>query len=358
MSEYVIPIHGIIGKKEHENDVNTYVCLSDLSNHLENAKNFDTIILDIDSKGGNCNEEILIENSIKALNKNLVSRNSGNVASAASRLFCLAPTRTFDPSKGKFLPHNPWGEIKGDSETMQVAANMLKAIEVDYELFYSKQTGAKPEVISQIMAKNQPLTNEEIESNGFAKIQIESFQAVATFNFNQNNEQMTEQEKEEMKTWGEKINAIFSKFFPKAIMVADAGGNELEFPDIKDASEIAVGVKVNVKGTAFSGESLQSDGTTIIAENGIVAEIKPVESAPNEADQMKVEIEALKNQLAEATATATALAEEKTELSNSLAFAKTEFEQFRGQFSAFVEEKSAPEPNAIETNQLRTAYKN
>lgn len=50
------------------------------------------------------------------------------------------------------------------------------------------------------------------------------------------------------------LKSVVALFKPKTLMVADINGNELQMDEIKDATEIAVGVKVTVGGESKSGE--------------------------------------------------------------------------------------------------------
>ena len=134
LNQYVIPIHGIIGEPYHGNDKRQYFSFRDLLIHLNNSKSYDSIKLDISSDGGSVDEGKKMESAILAIGKPIFSENSGNVASAASRIFCLAPfeNRSFNPDKGVFLIHNPWLEMAGDSKELANASEYLAEIEEDY----------------------------------------------------------------------------------------------------------------------------------------------------------------------------------------------------------------------------------
>ena len=355
----VIKIHGIIGSPEDENDTQKYFGVNDINSELSKIdSNSKTVILDFDSPGGNVSAAYDIAEILNNSGKNFISQNTGDVASAASYLFCIANDRNFNPSKGVFLPHNPWGELKGDAEVLASASNMLKNIELDYEDFYSKKTGTDKKTISEIMAKDTPLSPDEIVKYGFAKIAkqpTQKFKAIATINLT--NKKMTVNQEKELKTFFEKItdgfDSVFSKFNPKSLMIADASGNELEFPDAKDASEIIVGSKVNLKGAPFSGESIQSDGSKIIAKNGIVSEIIP--PTQSNEQKMQAEIDSLNSQLEAKTKETTEANAKFEELKASMETSKKEIEAFKAKFSAFSAETKSNPPAGAETKTQKTA---
>lgn len=91
------------------------------------------------------------------------------------------------------------------------------------------------------------------------------------------------------------LKSVVALFKPKALMVADINGNELQMDEIKDATEISVGVKVTVGGESKSGEYQMPDKSIIVVTDGLITEIKP--PMPNETEALKTEIAALKAEL-------------------------------------------------------------
>lgn len=294
---YTIPVHGIIGESQHGNDKRQYFSYRDLLIHLANAKNYDSIKLDINSDGGSVDDEIKMEVALLATNKTIYTSNSGNVASAASRLFCLADfeNRSFDISKGVFLIHNPWGTMSGDSKELQNAADILNQIESDYIDFYAKATTADKTLLAAFMNENKPLTANEIESLGFAKLEKQDFQPIAFFNLTNNKQMELKEVNEKLTSFEALLKSVVALFKPKALMVADINGNELQMDEIKDATEISVGVKVTVGGESKSGEYQMPDKSIIVVTDGLITEIKP--PMPNETEALKTEIAALKAEL-------------------------------------------------------------
>lgn len=350
---YTIPVHGIIGESQHGNDKRQYFSYRDLLIHLANAKNYDSIKLDINSDGGSVDDEIKMEVALLATNKTIYTSNSGNVASAASRLFCLADfeNRSFDISKGVFLIHNPWGTMSGDSKELQNAADILNQIESDYIDFYAKATTADKTVLAAFMNENKPFTANEIESLGFAKLEKQDFQPIAFFNLT-NNKQMEQMElkevNEKLTSFEALLKSVVALFKPKALMVADINGNELQMDEIKDATEISVGVKVTVGGESKSGEYQMPDKSIIVVTDGLITEIKP--PMPNETEALKTEIAALKAELETVKAEKSEVEKVNAEFKAQALNLAKDLNDFKSKVSAEFKETPTPETKKEVTN--------
>lgn len=287
------------------------------------------IILKINSVGGDVDEVEQIFNIFQKTGKIIRTENTGDVASAAVKLFLLAPkgSRFFDPSKGVFLIHNPWGQIKGDSKIFELASKELGKLEADYASFYSQNTGTDKEVLRGFMNINEPLTIEQIKELGFAELHTQQFQAVAKFNINNKNDEMTEQDK----NWFEKLFAKIIKD-PKALMIADATGKQLDFGDqITEASQIAVGLTAKFEdGTIPTGDITMPDGAVFTFDDkGTITAITeaPEEGGNEEIEELKAELEDLKAENANLKAKADSEFEAKfnAKLPEVLAKRKSEF---------------------------------
>jgi ATP-dependent protease ClpP protease subunit len=282
---------------------------------LEKNKLATVLKIFIDTPGGSFDEGMKIYNLFKQSGKLLVTENSGMVASMGVTLFCLAPkgSRFYDPKKGEFFIHNPWGNPEGDADFLAEAAKHMKKVEKELVNIYSLATGALPETIGGLMAVQSSLTPDQVETLGFAKIINNELKAVAKLNYNQ----MTEAElNSKLDASAEGIFAKIKDFFKKtgvikAFMLQTADGKNLDFgEEIQDASQIAVDTPVKVDGAAAEGEYLMPDGTTIVAAGGKVTEIKPKaeeEEEDEELSALKAENETLKTQLSEAKALVTGI---------------------------------------------------
>ncbi len=338
MPSYIIPVHGLIGSPESSEDKEQYFTYDMFLAHVNAAKEADTIIMDYASDGGFCDIADKMIVVLQGTKKNIISRNSGNVCSAASKMFCLASkeNRFFDASKGVFLIHNPWGQIEGDSAELALASKALQNTETEYAKWYATATGADINVIKAHMDENIPLTSEQVESLGFASLVKPTVNAVAKLksSINTKSEMDKKEISERLNGFDRLLNRIAAKFKIQAVMVADANGKELEFPDLTDPAEIKVGEKVNEGGSPADGEYPQPDGTIYVCEAGTLKEIKPKASEGDEElqalkaenENLKAENDNLKAEKVKAETTATEAVAGLTEV-------KAEFKKFKAQFS-------------------------
>jgi len=288
----IIYINGVIGEDYKVSDA-----LLDVQKNKIN----DNITLKIGSVGGFVDVADEIYNIFKNTGKITRTENIGDVASAAVKLFLLAPkeSRFFDTSKGVFLIHNPYMPpeemfgMNGDAAAYQLIADELGVHEKALIKFYAESTGTDFDILKGFMNINEPLTSEQISALGFAQIQQIEFKAVAKIN-NLNIQEMNEND---LKNVEGVITRVFNKLFPPKVvnlMVADASGKNLDFgTQIETMEQIAVGMTVKFEdGSIPVGEVAMPDGKTLVFdEAGIITEIKEAEGSNTE-----VEIEALKTE--------------------------------------------------------------
>lgn len=105
------------------------------------------------------------------------------------------------------------------------------------------------------------------------------------------------QMKNEEKTVLDKILAIFKKENAVALYVTDAEGNQINFPDVEEGTELKVGDKTDGNVT---GDVLLADGRTLVMVDGVITEIKEKEEEENpneELEALRAENKELKKQL-------------------------------------------------------------
>ena len=106
-----------------------------------------------------------------------------------------------------------------------------------------------------------------------------------------------------------KMIAKLEKVFGKkvALMLTDANGVQIDFPEVEEGGTVAVGDKTS----APDGEYVMADGATYVISGGVVTEIKPaaaeggedMEALKAENEALKAELEGLKAQAVTAQAT-------------------------------------------------------
>lgn len=368
LSKYManIEIKGVIGSGIGADGVPEYSFKQFISDYAL-AKG-EPVRLFINSVGGDPNESDKIAAFIQANESKFLSvSNSGVVASAAVKPFLALPfeKRFYNIQNGVALMHFPYlPELTGAEFTAELLAEVseqMKAKGSEMAKFYAKQTGAELSVIEALMAINEPLTESQLESINFA--QIVKFKAVAYFNNNNNNNNMKKEEVEELlktnnQTLMDKIMAIFKPKF-KALMLTDANGQQVDFPDTPEGTMPQVGDTVS----APDGDILMADGSTIVVVGGKVSEIKPKE----EESEVNVELEALKAenaQLKEQLATAQAKATEgETYKAQALEYAevKAQMSKIKSQMDAEQkQEGKTPEKEEKESRigNLKDKFKN
>jgi len=299
---YILPIVGIIGEPSEGEENLLHFRFTDLLMHLNAAKDETLIHLAINSDGGDVDEGNKMKSALLQSGKIFTSSNSGNVASMAVDLFLIPKdkfNRKFDPARGIFLIHNPWAAIEGDADFMSEASTQLKALEKGFAKEYSKITGTDESILTGFMSENKPLTPEQIDTLGFATVVKQEFKAVAKFNINKNKMEVKElKELNDKMSIMEKAMQKLTKFFdtkPKALMIQDANGNELDFGEtIETPDQIQVGVSATVAGAPAEGEYVLDDGTIYVFAAGTLTEIKPAET---EAEALKRENADLKTQV-------------------------------------------------------------
>ena len=281
----IININGIIGQ-----DYTYKQFITDYANAGEEA-----IRLLIDSPGGFVDEgENIAEFISQHATRFLSVSNSGDVASIAASIFLALPfeKRFFDLSKGVALIHNPMFQPNADesftaleleqlSETMATSEKKIKA-------YISKQTGSDSDVVGALMSINEPLNEAQLKSINFAN--LIKFQPIALIKKDMNTEELKEQ-----KSMLEKIVALLTpKGKAVSLMLTDANGVQIEFPEVAEGGTVVVGDKTN----AQDGEYVMADGATYVVAGGAVTEIKPAEAEGGEdMEAIKAENAALKAEL-------------------------------------------------------------
>jgi len=278
---------------------------SDFLTDYANAKQQGLIELHINSLGGSVVEGFAIADFIKQHSADFLSvTNSGNIASIATTIFFALPfeKRTYDINKGFFVIHNPFVPNEAIENTtaqgLSDASEKLKEIEDRMVNDVVKATGADKEAVKALMIVDKPLTIEQIKAFNIAK--VEELRVVAFFNPDNNNK-MNKKEVEEIVSKAnesllDKIKAVFTKKIV-ALYVTDAEGNQINFPDVEEGTELKVGDKTDGNVT---GDVLLADGRTLVMADGVITEIKEKEEeeTPNvELEALRAENEELKKQL-------------------------------------------------------------
>ena len=340
-------IHGVITSYE-DNRASDYgeVNLKDVNNQLTNNKEADTLIVHINSMGGDVYEGYAIHDILRASGKKIITQAEGLVASIATVIY-LAGDERYITENSELMIHNPWGFAEGDSSQVQKYADQLKKEENKLAEFYASKTGSTAEEMLALMKDETYLTADIAIEKKFATQKTEQIKAVALLNYNKN---MTDAElnaKIEEKTEGvfSKITALFKKHgVIKALVLKTGDGQNLDFgEEIQEASQIVVGTAATVEGKPAEGDYVMPDGTTLVFKAGKVTEIKP---KPVE-DVEKKELQA---KLTKATA-------ELSEAHEALKAVQKEMTEFKAQITSDIKGFKPSAPAEPAPSDIRKPYK-
>lgn len=306
--EGTIYINGQIGSYENEKGTE----LIDIIQQVKAQAGATSFRVHINSEGGVVDTGFDIFNYLKSLQVPITTVGSGLVASIATVIFMAGDKRILT-SGTQFMIHSPMGGIDGTADEIEAYAQSVRDCENKLIKFYTNQTGLGADAIAPLLRNETWLTEEQATSLGFATTSNEPILAKAYLNLN-NDKQMTKEDKSWIEAKFEAIQNLFTKTIVN-IVLQDANGVEIEFPEVMDGETPAIGAMANVDGQPAEGEYLMPDGSTYVFAAGALSEIREAEGA-----SVEIELEALRQQLAEKEAELQAnaglLAEKETQILN------------------------------------------
>lgn len=282
----VIYIGGIIGED---------TVLLDVIRQFKSYANPTEVEVHIDSVGGCVDTGMSIFNYLRNLNIP-VTTIATKAFSIASSIFMAGDERIVETGEKRIMIHMPWAQVQGGSETLESVAKELKAIEKDFINFYSNYTSIDSESIKSLLQNETFLSGHEAFDLGLATVVQIPLKAVALYPSESKENTMTKTEKflkalnEFFKTEEVEVEETETEF--KALMVQDANGVEINFPEVEDGVEPQVGDKAEVDGKSAEGEYIAVNGDTWVFEGGELKEIKPSEESEEEAPEEAEEVEA------------------------------------------------------------------
>lgn len=304
----------------------------------------------INSEGGVVDVGFDIFNYLKSLQLPLTTVGSGLVASIATVIFMAGDKRIL--TKGtEFMIHSPMGGVDGTADEIAEYAEHVRDAETKLIKFYTNQTGLSQDAIAPLLKNETWLTEEQAISLGFATASNEPILAKAFIINQKPNNSMTTEDK----SWIEaKFAAILNSFKKPVsnIMLQDANGVSIDFPEVADGETPAIGAVANVDGQPAEGEYLMPDGSTFVFSGGALAEvIVPVD------DELATLRQQLADKEAELAANATALTEKETQLTNLI----KEVKELKAGITSRFDGESKKENNKTDepvTNSAKSALEN
>ena len=250
--------------------------------------------------GGVVTEGWAIYDCLRASGKNIVATVEGNCASMATVVLMAAPKekrRAYE--NAHICVHNPYtcACALGDyltADDLQKAANDLRSEEARIVDLYVERCGCDREEIRQLMSEDKYIDAQRALELGIIGEIVPPISARKPTNLLDNN-----MNNEEVNVKVSTLDKILAKLGLKSLE------DFHDEPDVKDMDlNTADGNTIRVEredgepqvGDVASpdGEWLMPDGTTIVVENGVIAEIRPKEEAPEvvELDEEKGEPDA------------------------------------------------------------------
>lgn len=266
----------------------------------------------INSIGGSVDVGFDIYNYLKSLNVPIVTIGSGVVASIATVIFMAGNERKLRKNT-EFMIHLPSGSVSGTSSDIEAYSEMIKKYDKKLIDFYVESTGLQREAIEPFLKNETWLSIDDAFDFKFVTEMEVDFPLVAKAVYNlKTDTKMTEEQKGFFTKLLEKADAILNKVSGsnvKAILLQDANGVEIEFPEVMEGEQPIVGEsKAMVDGSPAEGEYLMPDGTTMVFSAGVLTEIKEAEVDDNaeriaelekQLEEAKAQIEAKDSQIAE-----------------------------------------------------------
>lgn len=238
-------------------------------------------LVKIDSIGGYVDAGNDIYNYLKNLDKP-VTTYAIQAYSIASVIYMAGSTRIVSENSEKVLMiHLPWMKVEGSHDVITSHLSKLKATEDQLVKFYSEALSIDKNTIQSLLSQETYLSATQALELGFATQIQPQAQAVARLHNNENKE-----EKSLMNKLQKEVSAIYNKVFgiKNEMVVQDATGIEILFPDLADGDVAEQGEKATIDGKPADGERLMPDGSKLMFEAGVLKEIIPVEAPAEEGE--------------------------------------------------------------------------
>jgi len=319
-----IYINGAIGEMPMEIGVR----LIDIIQQVKKQPEATSFNVHINSEGGVVDEGFDIYNYLRSLQLPIKTVGNGLVASIATVIFMAGDTRVLKEGT-QFMIHLPWGGMDGTADEMENYSKVLRDAENKLLKFYKEKTGLTDEAIYPLLRNETWLNNEESLNLGFVTMANVPVLAKAYFNLTDN--KMTKEDKNWIQSGFDSIIAKLSGKKIVNIVLQDAKGVSIDFPEVMEGEQIPLETPATVDGAPANGEYVMPDGNTYVFVDGKLSSVVEAEGDSEDVEALKAELESLKTQLADqvtATATATATVTEKE---NLIVAMKKEVTDFKAQ---------------------------
>ena len=263
-----IYISGVIGQD---------TTLLDVIRQYKSLKSPSEVTVKIDSIGGYVDQGKAIFNYLRNLGIP-VTTHATRAYSIAAHIFMAGDRRVVESGPDRVMIHMPWAEMAGRADDFEAISKELKSEEKEFIKFYSAYLSTDEATIANLLQSEAMLSSDEALGLGLATEISSEMKAVAFFN-SPKNEPLN---KFNIMNKAESLLKALQGFLTpsedsapeiKALMIQDANGIELNFPDLADDAIPEVGARVE----AEDGEYIMPDGSTFVVSGGALTEIRPAE---------------------------------------------------------------------------------
>ena len=273
--EAKIFINGVIGED---------TTLLDVIRQFKSFDNPTSVLVEISSPGGEVYEGQSIYSYLRNLNIP-VTTYAKTAMSIAATIFMAGDTRKMDEN-GSFMIHMPSATVSGGSEVLEDLLKELKGLEKEFADFYSKYTNIDSDSVRRLLQNETFLDAEQAVEMGFATEIAVALKAVAFYDMSEDNTNLNKNEMTKI----DKILNILGKAFSNeaeneitALVLQDANGTEINFPDLAEGEMPQIGDSAEVDGSPAEGEYVSPEGETWVFVGGALDSIIPSEDASEDA---------------------------------------------------------------------------
>ena len=275
------------------------VCFKDIDAFCDGLSAEDEDIdIRLHCDGGSVTEGWAIYDRLRATGKRITATVEGNCASMATVVLMAAPKeRRRAYQSAHICVHNPWmcPWALGDAVTaddLQKYANDLRAEQSKMVDLYVERCGCDREEIQSLMDEDKYIDTERALELGIIG-EIAAPLSAKKKDFSESkkhsmNEKTSEMDENKVEVKASVLDRILAKLGLKSL--DDFKDEPMQGMDLSTADGSTLTVdreegSPEVGDTARpDGEHLMPDGTTIVVENGVIAEVRPKEEAPEGVD--------------------------------------------------------------------------
>jgi ATP-dependent protease ClpP protease subunit len=275
-----IYLEGVIGEE---------ITLKDTIRQVKSLGDVSEFTVFIKSIGGSVDEADKIYSYLDGLEA-VVNTETSKAYSAAVKIFSVGVKREVEDKAKVLMVHLPWIEVKGTADKLEAVAEAMRGIEEDFAVFYSDLLGIDKDTVYSLLQSETYSSGKEAIGLGFATDIKETVNALAILDINNDNKdvQMKRTFREKGLAALKALKEVFEGEEPKAIVLQDSTGVDIEFPDVEEGANPAKGDKGLIDGEAITDGTYimpSLDNASVVFVGGVIDEIIPEEEEGEEGTE-------------------------------------------------------------------------